>query len=318
MDYPKSVPNIGLVNGKFVDENVGTGQPGSLIPSAWGSAVTDEILAVITAAGLVPNEATLNQLNAAINTKISSAATVFASQAEAEAGAVITKAMSPLRVFQAIAKVVVQATEAVFGWAKVATQAQVSTGTDDATIVTPKKLRAAQATQAEAEAGVDNSKTMTPQRVFQAIDKVVGQATETNQGTARFGTPGEQAAGVLKTVMSNPAGVMALLAALFPKRVFSANDYIRIPDVPGGLIVQWGFVAAANSQLGTVSYPVPFQTAARGGSLQNQYTTSDSNTFMLKQASQLTNAFGESLNGFTWCSTNTTRTLSFTWLVWGN
>ena len=40
MDFPKSVPNIGLVDGQFVDENVSTGTPGSLIPSAWGNAVT--------------------------------------------------------------------------------------------------------------------------------------------------------------------------------------------------------------------------------------------------------------------------------------
>lgn len=36
----------------------------------------------------------------------------------------------------------IQATESVLGQAKVATQAQVNTGTDDTTIITPKKLRA--------------------------------------------------------------------------------------------------------------------------------------------------------------------------------
>lgn len=69
----------------------------------------------------------------------------IASQAEAEANdasADNTKPMSALRVFQAIAKRVVQATEAIVGSAKVATQAQTNAGTDDATIVTPKKLRA--------------------------------------------------------------------------------------------------------------------------------------------------------------------------------
>ncbi|QXH33118.1 gp53-like domain-containing protein [Pseudomonas muyukensis] len=56
MDYPKRIPNVGLVDGKFVDENASTGQPGSLIPATWGNAVTDELLAVIKAAGIVPTE----------------------------------------------------------------------------------------------------------------------------------------------------------------------------------------------------------------------------------------------------------------------
>ena len=66
MDYPKSVPGVGLVGGKFVDENTGTGQQGSLIPSAWGTAVTDELLAVLIAAGLVPKEDALTQLRDAL------------------------------------------------------------------------------------------------------------------------------------------------------------------------------------------------------------------------------------------------------------
>lgn len=65
-----------------------------------------------------------------------------ATQLEAEAGTVTARWMSPLRVFQAIAKKVVQATEAIVGIAAIATQAQTNAGTDDATIVTPKKLRA--------------------------------------------------------------------------------------------------------------------------------------------------------------------------------
>ena len=66
MDYPKSVPNVGLVGGKFVDENIATGVVGSLIPSAWGNAVTDELLAVIKGAGLTPDESSNVQLLAAI------------------------------------------------------------------------------------------------------------------------------------------------------------------------------------------------------------------------------------------------------------
>lgn len=66
MDYPKSVPNVGLVNGKFVDENTTTGQVGSLIPATWGSAVTDEILNVIMGGGYVPDENENGQLLQAI------------------------------------------------------------------------------------------------------------------------------------------------------------------------------------------------------------------------------------------------------------
>lgn len=63
-------------------------------------------------------------------------------QAEAEAGTDNTLPMTALRVAQAIATKLAQATEAALGMARVATQAQTNAGTDDTTIVTPKKLRA--------------------------------------------------------------------------------------------------------------------------------------------------------------------------------
>jgi hypothetical protein len=66
MDYPKSVPSVGLVDGRFVDENPVAGTPGSLIPAAWGNSVTQEILNAIKAAGLTPDEAKTDQLATAI------------------------------------------------------------------------------------------------------------------------------------------------------------------------------------------------------------------------------------------------------------
>jgi len=66
MDYPKSIPSVGLVNGWFVDENPVIGTQGSLIPAAWGNGVTQEILNVIKAAGLTPDEAQNDQLAQAI------------------------------------------------------------------------------------------------------------------------------------------------------------------------------------------------------------------------------------------------------------
>ncbi|WP_150646745.1 phage tail protein, partial [Pandoraea pnomenusa] len=66
MDYPKSVPGVGLVDGKFVDEDKSIPRAGSLIPSSWGNAVTEEILAVLRAAGIDPDEANNAQLLDAI------------------------------------------------------------------------------------------------------------------------------------------------------------------------------------------------------------------------------------------------------------
>lgn len=66
MDFPKSVPSAGLVNGRFVDEDQLAGTPGSLIPSAWGNAITLEVLNAIAASGQEPAEANLTQLWTAI------------------------------------------------------------------------------------------------------------------------------------------------------------------------------------------------------------------------------------------------------------
>ncbi|MBF8754619.1 phage tail protein [Pseudomonas guariconensis] len=97
-----------------------------------------------------------------------------------------------------------------------------------------------------------------------ALVPLAAQATESTLGTARFATEAEHLAGLLKTAMANPAGVMALLKQWFPKRTFASNDYIRIPDVPGGLIVQWGSVnyAATNDTLSVVAnLPIAFTSA---------------------------------------------------------
>ncbi|WP_239499378.1 hypothetical protein [Pseudomonas putida] len=78
MDFPKSVPNIGLVGGVFVDEDQLAGTPGSLIPSAWGNSITQEVLNVIAAAGLVPSEADVTQLLKAIRAINQAASNTFA------------------------------------------------------------------------------------------------------------------------------------------------------------------------------------------------------------------------------------------------
>ncbi len=141
MDYPKSLPGTGLVNGRFVDENPLTGAIGSLIPAQWGNAVTEEVLNVIQSAGLAADEQDNAQLKSAIEQKITQSMVPVASVQDAEQGTDNVKRMTPLRVFQAIAKRVVQASESIAGVAKIATQVQTESGADTTTIVTPKTLR---------------------------------------------------------------------------------------------------------------------------------------------------------------------------------
>lgn len=66
MDYPKSVPGVGLVAGRFVDEDAATGRQGSLIPAVWGNAVTDELLNLLLAAGIDPDESKSDQVAEAV------------------------------------------------------------------------------------------------------------------------------------------------------------------------------------------------------------------------------------------------------------
>ncbi len=66
MDFPKSVPGIGLVNGQFVDEDATTGRVGSLIPASWGNSITQEVIAALVAAGMVADETKSDQLRDAI------------------------------------------------------------------------------------------------------------------------------------------------------------------------------------------------------------------------------------------------------------
>ncbi|WP_288843937.1 hypothetical protein [uncultured Deefgea sp.] len=73
MDYPKSKPEVGLVGGKFNDGDPLQGIPASLDPASHMNAITDELLAVITGFGLVPDETKSDQLYKAIAGRIGSA-----------------------------------------------------------------------------------------------------------------------------------------------------------------------------------------------------------------------------------------------------
>jgi hypothetical protein len=137
-----------------------------------------------------------------------------------------------------------QATESVVGIAKVATQALVTTGADDLTIVTPKKLAAAQATQVEAESGTNSNKWLSSLRVVQLLRAAVSQATEVLSGTAKIATTIQATAG------TDDSSIMT------PKKVKDAIDgkiTLPLPVNQGGTGGNTAALARSNLGLGTIA-----------------------------------------------------------------
>ncbi|HBQ0113424.1 hypothetical protein K4X42_26720 [Klebsiella quasipneumoniae] len=101
----------------------------------------------------------------------------------------------------------------------------------------------------------------------------------------------------------------AVVNEAFPKRTFSANDYIRIPDVPGGLIIQYGS-GVFNATSGTVTFPTPFPNAAFACfPVKN---TSDAARYV--SYNNLTNS---SFNVYGWISSGAGNVDNFNWVAIG-
>ncbi|HGK8555671.1 TPA: hypothetical protein ACJ7TG_001501 [Yersinia enterocolitica] len=80
------------------------------------------------------------------------------------------------------------------------------------------------------------------------------------------------------------------LISIFGKRTFTANDYIRIPDVPGGFIVQFGTAITLASGDTIVTFPIPFPNKVLGihPSQNNSYTNGAWAAYSSKSLSSFT------------------------------
>lgn len=165
------------------------------------------------------------------------------------------------------------ATESLVGVAKIATISLAQGGTNNTDMMTPLRVRQAinnvapgQATETtlgiariatttESQHGVNDTRMMTPLKTRQAIDNMLPvHATTTLAGIAKIASTALAIAGTDKNTIITPA----LLKKLFPKRVFKANDFIRIPDVPGGLIIQMGIGTSYPGATVIQTLPTPF------------------------------------------------------------
>lgn len=121
------------------------------------------------------------------------------------------------------------ASEALRGEAEIATQAETDAGTDDARIVTPKKLTA-----------------------------WVKQATESVLGMAKVATQTQTNAGTDDATMVTPKKLRWGFAASI-----GSAGYIVLPTWLGGLILQWGPTTASPGGT-TTSFPIAFPSACYG------------------------------------------------------
>ncbi|OPG73068.1 hypothetical protein B1219_08255 [Pseudomonas ogarae] len=213
-----------------------------------------------------------------------------ASQVEAVAGTDDIKAMTPLRVAQAL-------------MGKVASQAEVTEGTGDTVFVTPRKLRNAQATLVEAQAGTNDTKIMTPLRVFQALTKFIGQATESVFGWAKVATQAQVDGGIGDEAFVTPSKLR-----LGFQGVLAQNGYIVFPSWMLGLMVQWGRYPGGAHAV-NVSFPIAFTTQT----FVVITGANDDNDSVSANSYSLTNFNATQLDG----ATSTNVSTPFFWLAFG-
>ncbi len=144
----------------------------------------------------------------------------------------------------------------------IASQAQVNTGTDNSTFLTPKTFKDSQllADKADKNGNTSNRfKVATPVDNDEAArkDQLPVAATTLIAGSVRKATQAEMNAGT--------ADAFPSAAEIFNGFASSGtvNGYIKLPEYLSGLILQWGFNNSNTNPL-TISFPIPFTTACYG------------------------------------------------------
>lgn len=98
------------------------------------------------------------------------------------------------------------------------------------------------------------------------------------------------------TTATTQIATTAFVNSLFSKRVFGTSDFIRVPDVSGGLIIQWAqgvnaTVAAGATATQTIAFQTPFPNGVLKIMPSTQFVSGAATTTLLSPgASSLTQA----------------------------
>lgn len=228
IDTPTAqVDKFGAGKNGFTRGNPQTGVPATALDNDYFDAMQEELAGVVEAAGFALNKANRAQLLAAIQH-------------------LITLGIPDLKDASLTQKGIVQLSNA-------------TNSTSQILAATPKAVSDLGNSLLKITNNLSEIKDAGPAAVAQTLANLgLGDAAKLGVATIP-----QMAAGTSTSLLPTVAAVMSL----FNKRSFTANDYIRIPDVPGGLIIQWvqgGSVpslAAATSAVKTVTFPIPFPNA---------------------------------------------------------
>lgn len=260
----------------------GGGTPASYPGAAWFNIIQAELLNVLSAYGVAPDKADVTQLKKAIEEAIRQKAT--AASALLTAIAALNTSANKLPYFTGKDSVAMTDLTAfartLLGRADAATilsdlgLPDLITGAVPVNLDTLEKLAAA----------IDNNPRYSIDVGTELGDRLRKDQNGKdipdkpqflkNVGIGPVATSAEIIAGTLLK-MVDAAGLKSFL----PKRSFSLNDYIRIPDVPGGLIIQWAYTSAPGviyEQEIIQPLPIPFTTLNIGGMVTTVGTDANS------------------------------------------
>ncbi len=239
--------------------------PGMLIPVEQGAVNGDSIWQLVTDGQIAIGQTALSFEMAAGRTGVAAGSY---SRVTVDARGRVTGGTNPTP------------SESVAAPALVSTQAQTDAGTDDNTIVTPKKLStrlgallvqateaafgwAKIATQAQTDTGTDDTSIVTPKKLATRLGALLKQATETAFGWARIATQAQTDMGTDDTTIVTPKKLVNGFAS-----IFSSWGNIKFPTWLGGFLFQWGVATVGTGQTG-VPFPTTFPNACYGTFIMN-------------------------------------------------
>ncbi|HIA5714517.1 TPA: phage tail protein [Yersinia enterocolitica] len=251
------MPPINTPDNAFHDSNPATGEQGTIVPGLWLNNSQDatrniqqELISVLTGAEIEIDEAKNNQLLTAILSLITASIPGLPAASLTQAGIVklISSLTSDSESLAATAKAV-----------KLVANAIVTSMSDHIQTANPHHQYLAIANF------LSEIKDAGPAAVAQTLLNL-GLGDAAKKGIA---TNAEMQVGTADKLVS-----LVGLISIFGKRTFTANDYIRIPDVPSGFIVQFGTATTLASGDTIVTFPIPFPNKVLGihPSQNNSYT----------------------------------------------